>query len=120
MLGELFAGVEAEHGDIHPVAPVYDLGDNGTGLDGHFADGIGDQGMGHSGIIVLRAERREFLGRGHRRGDTVSRGDPLDRLPQLARIGALPVSLQQHPGCGRQGDRGAGQPGWAAVRRAER
>ena len=93
MLGELFAGVEAEHGDIHPVAPVYDLGDNGTGLDGHFADGIGDQRMGHSGIIVLRAERREFLGRGHRRGNTVSRGDPLDRLPQLARIGALPVSL---------------------------
>ena len=52
MLGELLAGVEAEHGHVHPIAPVYDPGDNGTGLDDHFVGGIGDQRMGHSGIIV--------------------------------------------------------------------
>jgi hypothetical protein len=52
MLGEFFVGVEAEHGDIYPVTPVYDLGDNGTGLDGHLAGGICDQRMGHSSIIV--------------------------------------------------------------------
>jgi len=52
MLGELLAGVEAEHGDVHPVAPLYDLGDNGTGLDGDFAGEIGDQRMRHNAIIV--------------------------------------------------------------------
>ena len=30
MLGELVAGVEAEHSGVHPVAPMYDLGDNRT------------------------------------------------------------------------------------------
>jgi hypothetical protein len=52
MLGELLAGVEAEHGHVHPVASMHDLGDNGAGLDDHCAGGIGDQRMGHTGIIV--------------------------------------------------------------------
>jgi Family of unknown function (DUF6544) len=52
MLGEPLAGIEAEHGDVHPVAPVYDLGDNGTGLYRDFAGEIGDQRMRHNAIIV--------------------------------------------------------------------
>ena len=52
MLGELVAGVEAEHSGVHPVAPMYDLGDNRTGLDDHFAGEIGDLRMGHSDIVV--------------------------------------------------------------------
>jgi hypothetical protein len=58
MLGELLAGVEAKHGDVHPVAPMYDLGDNGTRLDDYFAGGIGDQRMGHNGIILPPAMKR--------------------------------------------------------------
>jgi hypothetical protein len=52
MFGELLARVEGEHRDVHPFAAVYDLGDDVTGLDDDFASGIGDQRMGHSGIIV--------------------------------------------------------------------
>jgi hypothetical protein len=70
MLGEFFVGVEAEHGDIHPGTPVYDLGDNGTGLDRHLAGGICNQGMGHSSIIV-RAESTR-----HSRGGYVSVSAP--------------------------------------------
>ena len=70
MLGEFFAGVEAEHCDIHPVAPVYDLGDNGTGLDRHFAGGISDQRMGHSSIIARAKSTR------HSRGGHVSASAP--------------------------------------------
>jgi hypothetical protein len=70
MLGELLVGVEAEHGHVHPVAPMYDLGDNGTGLDDHFAGGVGDQRMGHSGIIVRRTPTVKYrlAHRGKRRG----------------------------------------------------
>ncbi len=52
MLGQPLARVEAEHGDVHPIGPMHDLGDNGTGLDSHVAGGIGDQRMRHTGIIV--------------------------------------------------------------------
>ena len=60
MLGEFFAGVEPENGDIHPVVPVHDLGNNGTGLDGHFASGMSDQRMRHSSIIVQPESTRHL------------------------------------------------------------
>ena len=37
VFGELLAGVEGEHGYVQPAAPVNDLGDDRTGLDGHLA-----------------------------------------------------------------------------------
>jgi hypothetical protein len=54
VLGELFAGVEGERGDVQPVAAVNHLGDDCAGLNGHFACRIGDQGVGHD-VIMLQA-----------------------------------------------------------------
>lgn len=59
MLGEPVARVEAEHGDVHPVASMYDLGDNGARLDDHFAGRIGDQRIGHRRIIVPACPDRQ-------------------------------------------------------------
>ena len=38
---EVLAGIECEHGDVQPVAPVNDLGDDFTGLAGRLAGRIG-------------------------------------------------------------------------------
>ena len=51
VFGELFAGVEREHGDVQPKAPVKHLGDDRTILDGHIVCGIGDQCVGHTEIM---------------------------------------------------------------------
>ena len=94
MLGEPLAGVEAEHGHVHPVASMYDLGDNGTGLDDDCAGRIGDQRMGHSGIIVSLAAPRQRPVRGslERVGDGFRPGSrqlvrPAGRAASLSRSG---------------------------------
>jgi hypothetical protein len=62
VFGELFAGVEGEHGDVQPVAPVKDFGDDRASLDGHFACGIGDQCVGHSMIMLQTARSTRIRG----------------------------------------------------------
>ena len=91
MLGEFFAGVETEDCDIHPVTPVYDLGDNGTGPDRYFASGISDQRMGHSSIIVPPESTRHSRRIGQRLGPRPELG--LGSAPGALR-GAQNLALQ--------------------------
>jgi hypothetical protein len=52
VFGELFAGVEGEHGDVQPTAPVNHPGDHRACLDGHLACRIGNQCVGHISIML--------------------------------------------------------------------
>ena len=54
MLGELFAGVEAEDSDLQALTPVDDLGHDSAGLDGDVVRGRADQRVGHTSIMLRR------------------------------------------------------------------
>jgi hypothetical protein len=61
MLGELLASIEAEDGDLEPIASVNDLGDDGASLDCYFACRIADQCVGHL-TIMLRGAPATHIG----------------------------------------------------------
>ena len=61
VLGELLACIEAKHGDVQSVAAVHNFGDDCSGLDGHFAGRIVDQGMRHT-TIMLQAASEAHIG----------------------------------------------------------
>ena len=63
VLGELLACIEAEHGDVQSVVAVHDFGDDCSGLDGHFAGGVVDQGVRHM-MIMLPAGSVAIIGGG--------------------------------------------------------
>ena len=59
VLGELLAGVEAEHGDVQSISAVDDLGDDGSGLHRHFVSGTVNEGVRH-GLIMHAARKRRW------------------------------------------------------------
>ena len=89
VLGELLAGVEAEHRDVQPVAAMHDLRDHRTLLNGHLACGPADQTVCHRTIMPHNAHRKDDL-TGGTFSPTSNAGDwvPLE----LGRTDALPVT----------------------------